>query len=354
MYKTSKSTTKIPLLVPDLPTTEELLPWLKCIDDNKWYSNFGPLVQEFESKLTEILNSNLTTVSSGTSALELSLLALDIPVGSKVLLPAFTFPATVTAVKHAGLQPIFTDVAADNWLLNPSIARQIRKKISYDVVIPVTTFGHPQPVNEWDKFYSDTGIKVLIDAASSFGVQPIGKNCIITFSFHATKPFGIGEGGLVIANSIEFIQQVRKLSNFGFENGVIIKSGYNGKLSEYHAAVGLAQLERWEQIIQRRKKIWDIYQDYLDKNTLQNMPKNYIPAILAVKFNTKKSIDYQFQTRRWYYPPLYKHPAFTDIPKFGPETENDLPITENLSLLGIPFHTSLTEDDIIYICDSLI
>jgi len=347
----------IPLLVPDLPTTEELLPWLKRIDSNKWYSNFGPLVQEFELKLTKLLGSNLTTVSSGTSALELALLALDIPSNSKILLPAFTFPATVTAVKSVGLQPIFTDIDPNTWLLTPTIARQVLNRVSIDVIIPVTTFGHPQPTDEWDKFSHDTGITVLIDAASSFGKQPTGKHCIVTFSFHATKAFGIGEGGLVVANSAEFIEQVRILSNFGFDNGVIIKAGSNAKLSEYQAAVGLAQLERWAKISQKRQVVWDIYQHYLDQEILQNMPTNHIPAILSVKVKDNSTIERfakcQIQTRRWYYPPLYKHPAFTDVPKFAPQANDYLPVTENLSLLGIPFHTSLTESDISYICNQL-
>ncbi len=345
----------IPLLVPDLPTTEELLPWLKCIDNNKWYSNFGPLVQKFELELTDLFNSNLTTVNSGTSALELSLLALELPIGSKVLLPAFTFPATVTAVKYIGLQPVFTDIDPNSWLLTPNIARQILDKIAYDVVIPVTTFGHPQSAEEWDQFNKDTNITVLIDAASSFGNQPIGKRCITTFSLHATKAFGIGEGGLIVSDSAEFIQQVRTLSNFGFENGVIVKSGSNAKLSEYHAVVGLAQLRRWEQITQKREIIWNIYQKYLAKTTLQSMPKNHIPAILSVKIKDDIPIlaNQQIRTRRWYYPPLYKHPAFTDIVKISPQENDYLPITENLSLLGLPFHTSLTEEEISYICNNL-
>ncbi len=345
----------IPLLVPDLPTTEELIPWLKCIDNNKWYSNFGPLVQKFESELTDLLGSNVTTVNSGTSALELSLLALELPIGSKVLLPAFTFPATVTAVKYIGLQPIFTDIDPNTWLLTPNIARQILDKLTYDVVIPVTTFGHPQPTDEWDKFSNATGVKVLIDAASSFGNQPIGKHCIVIFSLHATKAFGIGEGGLVVSNSADFIRQVRALSNFGFENGTIVKSGSNAKLSEYHAAVGLAQLKRWNRITQKRGLIWSIYQKYLAKTSLQSMPENHVPAILSVKIQDDIPIlaNKYIKTRRWYYPPLYKHPAFIDIVKISPQEDDYLPITENLSLLGLPFHTSLTKAEIIYICNNL-
>lgn len=238
----------IPLLIPDLPSAEQLLPWLQRIDNAKWYTNFGPLVQEFESKLVKLLSPKktiyLTTTSSGTTALELALLALNIPKNHDALVPAFTFPATATAIKRVGLNPIFTDIDPHTWLLTPDIARQVLKKISFDVVVPVATFGCPQPTESWDKFSEETGIPVLIDAAAAFGNQTIGQRCIITFSFHATKPFGIGEGGLVIANSAEFIHQVKKLSNFGFESGKISKCGSNAKLSEYHAAVGLAQLER--------------------------------------------------------------------------------------------------------------
>ncbi|RKZ51100.1 MAG: hypothetical protein DRQ99_33395, partial [Candidatus Parabeggiatoa sp. nov. 3] len=104
----------IPLLIPDLPTTEQILPWLQRIDIARWYSNFGPLVQAFESQMALLLSHDqaipLTTVSNGTTALELALLALDIPQDRYALTPALTFPATGTAIKQVGLRPLFTDV----------------------------------------------------------------------------------------------------------------------------------------------------------------------------------------------------------------------------------------------------
>ncbi len=368
----------IPVLVPDLPTTEELLPWLRRIEHNKWYTNFGPLVQEFESQLIKLFtqenkghlkrNLYLTTVSSGTTALELALLALNLPAGCHALLPAFTFPATAIAIKRSGIQPIFTDVDPQQWLLTPKIARQVLEKKPYDVVIPVATFGCPQPVEEWDKFNEETGIPVLIDAAAAFGTQSIGERCIITFSFHATKPFGIGEGGLVVANRFDFIDQVRKLSNFGFDCGTITQSGSNAKLSEYHAAVALAQLKRWTQIIERREKIWEIYRRNLsvmeNKISLQKVPSDYIRATLSIKINSINThleqlieqLTHQgIQTRRWYYPPLFKFPAFRDAVRISPDGCNDLVVTQKLSqcLLGLPFHTSLKEETIAFICRHL-
>jgi len=360
----------IPILVPDLPTTEQLIPWLQRIDNNKWYSNFGPLVQEFESKLKQLLSQpiELITVSSGTTALELALLALNLPVGSKVLLPALTFPATATAIKRADLQPIFTDVDPHTWHLGPSIAHQVHKKLAYDVVMPVATFGCPQPAAEWDKFAEETGITVLLDAAAAFGSQTVGNRCIITFSFHATKPFSIGEGGLIVANSPVFIQQLKKLSNFGFENGIIVQSGgSNAKLSEYHAAVGLAQLSRWQNIVERRQYLWNYYTQHLqtigEHINLQPTPKNHIPAILPIKLlSSKRSplIEYLTQqgieTRCWYCPPLHEHLVFSDISIVAPNGSKQLPVSEELgkSLLGLPFHTTLDENQITYICSSLL
>jgi len=362
----------IPLLIPDLPTTEQLIPWLRRIDNNKWYSNFGPLVQEFESKLKQFLSPqqpiDLTTVSSGTTALELALLALNLPVGSQVLLPALTFPATATAIERAGLQPIFTDVEPYAWLLTPDIARQVHKKLAYDAVMPVATFGCPQPVTEWDKFSEETGIPVLLDAAAAFGSQTIGQRCVITFSFHATKPFSIGEGGLVVANSPDFIRLVKRLSNFGFDNGIIIQSGSNAKLSEYHAAVGLAQLARWQQIVKRRQYLWRKYRQHLQTMdnhiSLQRTPNNHIPAILLIKVSPpdklvaliKHLTNQGIETRRWYCPPLYEHPAFSNIPRLAPDGSEQLPVTEKLSksLLGLPFHTALDEEQIAYVCSGLL
>lgn len=361
----------IPLLVPDLPSSEQLLPWLQRIDKQKWYTNFGPLVQAFESQLIQYLSQeqsvHLTTVSSGTMALELALLALSLPEKGKALLPALTFPATATAIKRVNLQPIFTDIDPHTWMLTPKIARQVLNKISIDVVVPVATFGCPQPTEEWDQFSEDTGIPVLIDAAAAFGSQTIGRRCIMTFSFHATKPFGIGEGGLVIANSPELINQIKQLSNFGFSHGMIHQSGSNAKLSEYHAAIGLAQRERWPQLIKQYQQVWHTYHHYLPikekQINLQPVPKNHIPAIFPIKIqinNNLSTLIEQFtnqgiQTRRWYYPPLYKHPAFSDTPLIAPDESDYLAETEKLSqcLLGLPFHTSLQEQQIAYICEVL-
>lgn len=359
------------VLVPDLPTKEQLLPWLDKIDSNKWYTNFGPLVQEFESKLARLLSLNtdfLATVSSGTVALELALLAHDLPKDSYVLAPSFSFPATATSVKRAGLCPIFTDVDPETWTLTPEIAYKVLEKESYSLVMPVAAFGCPLPIEAWDKFNTDTGIPVVIDAAAAFGSQAIGSRCTIAFSFHGTKAFGIGEGGLVVAHSAGFIKKIRQLSNFGFDRGVIIRCGSNAKMSEYHAAVGLAQYERWSGIVRQRQNLLQIYKRLLKKTGIkisfqQTPEENYVPALLPVLIPCSgylsKVIDYLskhgIQTRRWYNPPLHKQFAFAADKTITSDGKAYLTVTEKLSncLLGLPFHFLLEEKDVMYICEVL-
>lgn len=368
---------RIPLLVPDLPSADELRPWLERIDKNRWYTNFGPLVLEFESALTRYLSNRpsgasqgdvcLTTVSSGTAAIELAILALALPESSRVLLPAFTFPATCTAIQRAGLSPVFSDVDEKCWMLTPAIARSVLRHSRYDLVLPVATFGCPQPANEWDEFSQETGIPVLIDAAAGFGNQDVGERAVAAFSFHATKAFGIGEGGMVVARTPEFIDKVRRLSNFGIgADGIISQSGGNAKMSEYHAAVGLAQLTRWAQLRERNRMIWQVYQRCLkpmgERIGFQQGPEEWVHSQMPITMrvaNVPRLVAWLgeagMETRRWYYPPLPRHPAFSDIPCIGPDGKKDLLVTARLAdgLLGLPFHTSLNEVKIEHVCDQV-
>ena len=371
------SNARIPLLVPDLPTADELLPWLQRIDKNRWYTNFGPLVLEFESALTRYLSNRpsgpsqgeicLTTVSSGTAAIELAILALALPERSRVLLPAFTFPATCTAIQRAGLSPVFSDVDEKSWMLTPAIARTVLRHGRYDLVMPVATFGCPQPADAWDEFSRETGIPVLIDAAAAFDNQDIGQRGVVAFSLHATKTFGVGEGGLVVARNGAIIERVRQLSNFGIgPNGIINQSGDNAKMSEYHAAVGLAQLTRWARLRERNRMIWQTYRRCLkppgEQIGFQRGPEEWVHSQMPITMRAANVPrlaawlgEAGVETRRWYYPPLPKHPAFSAIPCIGPDGKKDLPVTARLAdgLLGLPFHTSLKEPQIEFICDRL-
>ena len=364
---------KIPLLIPDLPSADELLPYLKRIDENKWYTNFGPLVREYEQQLAEWLSglsgrqAHVVTLNSGTTALELGIVALELAADAKVLIPAFTFPATGTAVLRAGLTPVLADVDEQSWLLTPAIARRVIEQTDIGLVIPVATFGVPQDVEAWDQFTVDTGIPVLIDAAAALMTQAVGKTTNCAYSLHATKPFGAGEGGLVASADEARTNMISQLSNFGFNVGGIARSGgTNGKLSEYHAAVGLAQMDRKTQLMQQYRDLYSNYRQRLAETDIefrfQTHAKDVIPFVMCLLLpesapasKVEQALARQdIETRRWYCPPLYEHHAFEGylcVHCNGVGISNSKMLGRQL--IGLPFHTQLKDEHVDTICLAL-
>ncbi|MBB5359967.1 dTDP-4-amino-4,6-dideoxygalactose transaminase [Rhodanobacter sp. ANJX3] len=350
---------KIPLLVAQLPDADALLPYLRQIDANRWYTNFGPLVVQLEQRFAASFASTPTaptviTAASGTAGLELVLGALELPPGSSVLLPALTFVATATAVIRAGYRPLIGDVDASSWLLTPDTARDYVANHRVAAVMPVATFGNPQDVDAWDAFTLDTGIPVVIDAAGAYGNQRIGRHCHVVFSLHATKALAAGEGGLVVSYDRILAARVRRLSNFGIDlerGSQVFVAGENGKLSEYHAAVAHAALDQWPVMVERRRAVQFRYQRMLDHYCpdlrLQCRAENGIYPILVVLLPPgQHARDLQpellsrgIETRQWYCPTLDRHPAFVGCAA-GP-----LPIAHELAerLLGLPFFVDIDE-----------
>jgi dTDP-4-amino-4,6-dideoxygalactose transaminase len=166
------------------------------------------------------------------------------------LLPAFTFVATAVAVEQCGYQVFLADVDASTWTLDPVRLSRAVDLGSVGVVIPVAPFGRPVPQEPWSAFSAATGIPVVIDAAASFelgaGPEFLGR-IPVAMSFHATKSFAVGEGGCVVATDEAVAERVLRALNFGFSGTRDSASAsINGKLSEYHAAIGLAELDGWD------------------------------------------------------------------------------------------------------------
>jgi len=369
------SQTTVRLMIPDMPNASEIGRWLEQIDFNRHYTNFGPLVTELETRIEGRLRaeslellpgaSRVVTASSGTAALELAITARRLRPCAKVALPAFTFPATATAVIRSGAVPVFVDVDPDSWCLTPEIALDVLEYTDVDLVIPVAAFGRPLPAADWDRFAEGTGIPVIMDAASAFGSQVLGRVCVTVFSLHATKAMSSGEGGLVAACSDTFIHETRQLSNFGFSAPRRVGSpGLNGKLSEYHAAVGLAQLERFGEVRERRARVYAHYAERLSqldgRVALQHTETEFVRSVLPVAVlgmggAERLEVGLQgekIETRRWYCPPLNEHRAFLGMQCAGRDGSSDLPVTTSLSeqILGLPFHSFLSEFEIARVC----
>ena len=274
MQSVEQEKLKIPLLRPYFDS-EELIEIQKVLDSG-WVSQ-GPKVKDFEDKIAEYLGVNYAiAVTNCTSALHLALLSIGIKKGDEVLVADFTFPATGHAVLYCGAKPVFVDVDLRTYNINPEL---IKEKITdkTKAIIPVHTFGQPAEMDAIMDIAGEYNLKVIEDAACAFGATyknsyagTIGD--IGCFSFHARKGITTGEGGMVVTNNKDLAEKIRKLSVFGmtsawdreisdrFEIPEFTEVGYNYKMSDITAAVGVAQLRKLDKIIERKRelaKYWD-------------------------------------------------------------------------------------------------
>jgi len=191
--------------VPDLPAPAEYLPLLQEIHQNRWYSNFGPLARRLESQLQTSFGApeeSSVTCSSATAGLSAALLAAGR--ADWVLLPAFTFPATLGAVRAAGMVPVVVDVDAQNWTLRGDRLDRALAETGAGAVILVAPFGMHKNWEAELAICRKRGAAVVVDSAAGLGgprsAEGYGENVFEVFSMHATKPFAVGEGGVIFAH----------------------------------------------------------------------------------------------------------------------------------------------------------
>lgn len=356
----------VPVMRPLLPPAEELLPYLQRIDEARYYSNHGELLRELEVKLAVhfgVPPQGLAVVANGTVALSAALLAVGAAGGSKCLLPSWTFVASAAAAWAANLRPHFVDVSPDTWMLDPNALRRRDDLHEVGAVMVVSPFGSPVDTAEWDAFTAETGIPVIIDAAAAFdtvssvpSAKP-GKSPIM-ISLHATKAFGTGEGGLVISTDGEVMERFRKICNFGVWAQPAQILGYNGKLSEYHAAIGLAALKNWPLRREQLKRLTDLYIDGLKNGPLGLLPaygagwvscycivQTEEPAEELIRQLSAKGIE----TRRWWKAGVHVQQAYREFQR------DELPITEYLAdrVVGLPFFHDMTDDQLSSVLNAL-
>ncbi len=360
----------IKCLVPDLPAPLDYMNDLDRMHTNRWYSNFGPILSDFEAEMSQFLandtcpNPIALTFSSATTALELALKTMELSPSANILMPALTFPATALAALNENMSPVLADVDLNTWALTPALARKYATKAKIDLVMPVAPFGYPIDLQGWADFKAETGIPVLVDAAAALGTQEIHPDIPVCFSLHATKPFGIGEGGLLVTTDTALAERAKQASNFGFNSGKVCQKATNAKMGEYYAAVGRAQIKRFDHVYNARKTRYNWYLKHfthMNHITLIKTNQNYAPGVLQVHIENKgaeAAIALEkagIQTRRWYLPTLDKHPQFTDCPTLSLNTDNQLHHCEKLSksLIGLPFHSFLSENDVNSVCSIL-
>jgi dTDP-4-amino-4,6-dideoxygalactose transaminase/SAM-dependent methyltransferase len=244
----------VPVCRPLLPPAAALAPYLRRIDMARRYTNHGSLADALTAALAVRMGTEgVCLASSGTAALTGAIFAMAgraTAARPLALCPSYTFVATALAAQLAGYEPVLVDVDRDTWTLTPEIvAAQCLDRVG--VVVVAAPYGGVLPNAAWAAFMAKTGVPVVIDAAAAFeNACSVGDDMIgdvpIVLSLHATKAFSTGEGGAVVCRQRGVIERTYAALNFGFLAGRACASpGLNGKISEYHAAVGLAELDGW-------------------------------------------------------------------------------------------------------------
>jgi dTDP-4-amino-4,6-dideoxygalactose transaminase len=343
---------KVPVARPQLPPAESLLPYLRRMDAARWYANFGPLLKEFEARLSERFapKAEVVTCANATQALTLTLQALRLPRGSLCALPAFTFVASAHAVIAAGLTPFFLDVDPLSWALTPDIVRaaMARAPGRISAVMAVAPFGEMPDLLDWLALRDEEGVAVILDAAAGFD-QARSAPLPTIVSLHATKVLGIGEGGFLATEDGALASDVRRLTTFGFRGSRQSEvAATNAKLSEYAAAVGLAALDAWPQ-----NRLRYLRASQLVRAALAGIPEarlqrgwglTWVTSVCSVRLPdgaadaVERLLDQAgVESRRWWGLGCADSPAFARCPR------KDLTQTGILgrSVVGLPFSIDL-------------
>jgi dTDP-4-amino-4,6-dideoxygalactose transaminase len=346
-------------------TTKTKLPKLKLYNKylNKiWKSNIitnnGKYLQKFEKFLKKkFRNPNINVVANGTIALQLAIKSLNIK--NEVITTPFSYVATANAIKWENCVPIFVDINQDNFCINANlIEKYITKKTSAILVTHV--YGIPCNIEKISKIAKKYNLKVIYDASHTFGINYKGKPLFTqgdasTLSFHATKIFHTGEGGAIYMKNKKNSFKVDILKKFGHTGELkYYYAGINGKMSELHAALGLALIQNIGVGKEKRKKIHNKYFQYFSKNNnikLLKIPKNldynysYFPILLKNKNKMLKLKKELFKNkiiaRRYFYPSL-------DTLKFLNKNKKiNCPISQNICsrVLCLPIYQELNEKD---------
>ncbi len=255
---------EIPVMLPRLPSARELAPYLEEIDATRRYANFGGIVRRFEDALEahfEALAGTVVSTCNATLGLAVALAEAALPGRRLCVLPAWTFAATARAAEAAGFEVVLADIDPETWMLSPAAVDEIldRRPGEIGVVMPVSAFGAPVDTAAWGAWRDRRGVPVVLDSAAGFDTAKASSLPTVV-SLHATKVFGVGEGGCVIAPDADFAERLRRRTNFGLPAaGPVSGFAVNAKLSEYAAAVGLAALARWSE---RRRKMMEVARRY--------------------------------------------------------------------------------------------
>jgi len=354
---------------PNIGNREALLLRINKLLDSRWLTNDGTYVQEFEKRVADLTGvKHCIAMCNATVALEIAIRALGLT--GEVIVPSFTFVATVHALQWQQITPVFCDIDPRTHNIDPARIE--------DLITPRTTgiigvhlWGRPSAINELQAVANRHGLALLFDAAQAFGCKYRGRMIggfgrAEVLSFHATKFINSGEGGAALTNDDDLAARIRLMKNFGFLGYDEVASiGTNGKMSELSAALGLTNLESIENFTQVNRENFEVYGREL----------GHLPGLSLLRYDEEESPNYQYVVveieaakagitrdellavlhaenvlaRRYFYPGVHRmEPYRSSFPRSGLA----LPETEALAsrVLVLPTGTAVKTADIGKIC----
>ena len=353
---------------PQIPPAREVEAYFALAEEARWYSNRGPCHELLVQRLERYLGPGVACVpvANATLGLMVALRALTGPAPARreVLMPSFTFAAVVNAVLWAGLEPVFVDVEPESWHLDPAAVEAAvdARAGRVGAVLAASTFGVPPAVElreAWERMAREADVPLLVDSAAGFGAtdergERLGRQGDAeVFSFHATKPFAIGEGGLITTTDAHLAHHMTRLTNFGFTAGVVHDEvGLNAKLAEWPAATALAVLDRFDRVLASRRAtaarmLAALAPHGYVAQAVGGAPAwQFVPVLApsaeareaALEATRRRGIE----LRTYFSVPLHRMPAFASVPVAG-----ELRNTERLAerVLSLPMANDLPEAD---------
>jgi dTDP-4-amino-4,6-dideoxygalactose transaminase len=353
---------EIPVTKAALPTLESYNAYLEKIWATGQLTNNGQLVLQLREQLNNKLDlRNISLTANGTLALQLSIKALCLT--GEIITTPYSYVATTNAILWEGCDPIFVDIDSRSFCIDPNlIEAAITPKTS--AILATHVYGYPCDVEKIQAIANRHGLKVIYDAAHAFGVKLNGHSLLThgdcsTLSFHATKLFHTAEGGAVICKEDSISRRVFLMGKFGhIGEDDYLDLGINAKMSELHAAMGLAVLPKVDEIIAARRQCSWWYDEYFANAPLQRpaimagLEYNYAyyPVIFPnheIMMRARESLrDHQIFPRRYFYPPL------NTLPFLRADLHKSCPIAENIAtrVLCLPVYVDLSKADVQRIC----
>lgn len=349
---------------PYLPPLGEFIPYLEKIWDNKWLTNNGPFHQQLEQALCDYLGvEHLALFTNGTIALVTALQTLRIT--GEVITTPFSFVATAHSLLWNGLTPVFVDIDPDTCNLDPDKIEQAITPHT-TAIMPVHCYGTPCNVERIQQIADTYGLKIIYDAAHTFGVKYKGESVLkhgdlSVLSFHATKVYNTFEGGAIVCPDAKIKQRIDYLKNFGFADEVTVMApGINGKMSEINAAFGLLQLKHVDAAIARREEIDALYRQSLcDVKGITSLPVpadtertfSYFPVMVGNDYPLSrdelyyKLKEHNIHSRRYFYPLISNMPMYRGLPS---SSKSNLMVAEALSqqVLCLPIYPDLKQTEL--------